>query len=122
MVCYSFRLNDFYEFCMPILKWCFPDCTLERVCLLIQETQEVRQVPSLVWKIPWRRKWRPTPKFLAGKFHGQRSLVGYSSWDCKESDETGHTHTHIEMILFPFISIEKIILKFCFICYLVRFW
>ena len=29
-------------------------------------------------KIPWRRKWQPTPVFLPGKFHGQRSLVGYS--------------------------------------------
>ena len=28
-------------------------------------------------KIPWRRKWQPTPVFLPGKFHGQRSLVGY---------------------------------------------
>ena len=32
-----------------------------------------------VGKIPWRRKWQPTPVFLTGKFHGQRSLVGYSS-------------------------------------------
>ena len=31
-----------------------------------------------VQKIHWRRKWQPTPVFLAGAFHGQRSLVGYS--------------------------------------------
>ena len=31
-----------------------------------------------VGKIPWRRKWQPTPVYLPGKFHGQRSLVGYS--------------------------------------------
>ena len=31
-----------------------------------------------VGKIPWRRKWQPTPVFLPGKSHGQRSLVGYS--------------------------------------------
>ena len=30
-----------------------------------------------VGKIPWRRKWQPTPVFLPGEFHGQRSLVGY---------------------------------------------
>ena len=29
-------------------------------------------------KIPWRRKWQLTPVFLPGKFHRQRSLVGYS--------------------------------------------
>ena len=33
-----------------------------------------------VGKIPWRRKWQPTPVFLSGKSHGQRSLAGYSSW------------------------------------------
>ena len=33
-----------------------------------------------VRKIPWRRKWQPTPLFLPGEFHGQRSLVGYSPW------------------------------------------
>ena len=37
-----------------------------------------------VEKIPWRRKWQPTPVFLPGKFHGQGSLAGYSSWGHKE--------------------------------------
>ena len=41
-----------------------------------------------VRKIPWKREWLPTPKFLPGKSHGQRSLVGYSPWGCKESDTT----------------------------------
>ena len=35
-------------------------------------------------KIPWRREWLPTAVFLLGEFHGQRSLVGYSPWGCKE--------------------------------------
>ena len=33
---------------------------------------------SWVGKIPWRRTWQPTPVFLPGKYHGQRSLAGYS--------------------------------------------
>ena len=33
-----------------------------------------------VRKIPWRRKWQPTPVFLFGQSHGQRSLVAYSPW------------------------------------------
>ena len=33
-----------------------------------------------VGNIPWRRKWQLTPVFLPGKFHGQRSLAGYSPW------------------------------------------
>ena len=41
-----------------------------------------------VAKNPWSRKWQPTPIFLLGKFHGQRSLTGYSPWGCKESDTT----------------------------------
>ena len=38
--------------------------------------------------IPWSRKWQPTPVFLTGKFHGQRSLGDYSPWISKESDMT----------------------------------
>ena len=41
-----------------------------------------------VGKIPWKRKWQPTPVFLPGESHGQRSLVGYSPWGCKKSDRT----------------------------------
>ena len=41
-----------------------------------------------VQKIPWRRKWQPTPVFLPGKSHGQGSLEGYSSWGHKEPDTT----------------------------------
>ena len=37
-----------------------------------------------VGKIPWKRAWQPTPVFLPGEFHGQRSLVGYSLWGGKE--------------------------------------
>ena len=36
-----------------------------------------------VRKIPWRRKWQPTPVFLPGESHGQRSLEGSSPWGCK---------------------------------------
>ena len=39
-----------------------------------------------VGKNPWRRKWLPTPVFLDGKYHGQRSLIRYSPWNCKEKD------------------------------------
>ena len=38
-------------------------------------------------------KWQLTPVFLPGKSHGQRSLAGYSPWDCKEPDMTEHAHT-----------------------------
>ena len=44
-----------------------------------------------VGKIPWRRKWQPPPVFVSGKSSGQRSLVGSSPWDHKESDTTERT-------------------------------
>ena len=44
-----------------------------------------------VGKIPWRRAWQPTPVFLPGESHGQRSLEGYSPWGCKELDTTKAT-------------------------------
>ena len=68
-------------------------------------------VPGL-GRSPWSRK--PTPVLLPGKFHGQRSLAGYSSWGCKELDMTeqlnacayatkcicmhAHTHTRIHTL------------------------
>ena len=46
-------------------------------------------------KIPWRRAWQPTPAFLPGEPHGQRSLVGCSPQGCKEPDSSEQlTHTH----------------------------
>ena len=44
-----------------------------------------------VRKIPWRRKWQPTPVFLPGQFRGQRSLTGYSPWGHRQTDTTEHT-------------------------------
>ena len=38
-----------------------------------------RKLDPWVVKIPWSRKWQPTPVFLSGQFHGERSLAGYMS-------------------------------------------
>ena len=46
-----------------------------------------------VGKIPWKREWLPTPVFLPGEFHGQRSLVGYNPWGRKESGHEWVTNT-----------------------------
>ena len=45
-----------------------------------------REFDPWVEKIPWRRKWQPTPGFSPGKSHGQRSLGGCSPWGHKEVD------------------------------------
>ena len=44
-----------------------------------------------VGKIPWRRKWQPTPILVPGKSHGQRRLADYSLWGRKELDTTEHS-------------------------------
>ena len=46
-------------------------------------------------KMPWRRKWQPTPIFLPGEPYRQRSLVGYGQWGCKRvrhNFATEHAH------------------------------
>ena len=55
----------------------------------VQETR----VDPWVGKIPWRREQQPTPVFLPGKFHGQRSLACYSPWG---SQSTTNTHTQCQ--------------------------
>ena len=50
-----------------------------------------------VGKTPWRRAWQPTPVFLPGEAHGQRSLAGYSPWGHKQSgmaEVTRHSTSH----------------------------
>ena len=75
----------------------------------------VRNLPAVqetwfnpwVGKIPWKREWQPTPVFLPGKSHGQRSLVSYSPWGCKELDTTErlthtYTYTHTHRVTYMF--------------------
>ena len=59
-----------------------------------------------VGKIPWRRAWQPTPVFLPGDSHGQRSPVGYSPWGCKESD-TIETTEHARMLMREYEALQK---------------
>ena len=53
----------------------------------VQETW----APSLGRKDPLEKEMAPTPVFLPGESHGQRNLVGYSPWGCKELDTTEGT-------------------------------
>ena len=48
-----------------------------------------------IGKIPWRKEQQPNPVFWPGKFHGQRSLAGYSPWTCQESDRTELLSLHL---------------------------
>ena len=67
----------------------FPGGSDGRVCLQCRRPE----FNPWVGKIPWRREWQPTPVFLPGESHGQRSLEGYSPCSHKESDTTWVTNT-----------------------------
>ena len=80
-----------------------------RICLQSRKHRRCRFNPW-VGTIPWRKTWQPTPVFLPGESHVQRSLASYSPWGCKDSDRAKHftyfycwatgealsTHTHTE--------------------------
>ena len=68
----------------------FPDGAVVKNLPAMQEMG----VQSLDQDDPRRRKWQPTPVFLSGESHGQRSLAGCSPLGRKESDTTEHAHTH----------------------------
>ena len=72
--------------------------------LLLQESRALNGFWNLscnlslaVGKMPWRRAWQPTPVFLPGEAHGQRSLAGYSPQGHKESDTTEGLHFHFSL-------------------------
>ena len=75
-------------------KWGFPGGSVDKESPVVQETP----LDSWVGKIPWRKKWQPTPGFLTGDYHRKRSLVGYSPWGRKRFRHIwsylAHTHTY----------------------------
>ena len=74
----------------------------------MQGTQE-SQVDPWVGKVPWRRKWQPSPEFLPGESHEQRSLVNYSPWGPKNWTRLGNwTATNVNYVL---IQLEEKIEK-----------
>ncbi|KAB0377362.1 hypothetical protein FD755_011806 [Muntiacus reevesi] len=64
-----------------------------------------------------QEKWHPTPVFLPGKSHGQRSLVGYCPWGHKESDTTEQLHFHF--LMYMYISYTYICIFYIHIKYIV---
>ena len=81
------------DFCIDIyMSMCVHVCVYQFPWRLSgkESTCQCRRCEFDPWvrKIPWRRKWQPTLVFLSGKFHGQRSPVGYSPWGGKELDTT----------------------------------
>ena len=59
---------------MQINPWWLSD---KRICLYCRRHRR-REFDPWIEKIPWRKRWEPSPVFLSGKLRGQRNLAGYS--------------------------------------------
>ena len=66
--------------------WGFPSGASGKESICQQRRSKRPEFDPWVGKIPWRRAWQPTPVFLPGEYHGQRSLVGYSPWGFTKLD------------------------------------
>ena len=77
-------------------NWASRVAQWKRICLPTQETQ----VWSLGWKDSWRRRWQPTPVFLPGKSHRQKSLVGYSFYSVPSL-------SHVQLFVIPWIAAHQ---------------
>ena len=58
--------------------------------------------------VHWRRKWQPTPVFLPGESHGQRSLVGCRLWGHTESGTTEATQQQQQQVIKDFPSFSAV--------------
>ena len=86
--CWHGHIIQFY------LTWCIHGGSDDRVCLQCRWSG----FDPWVGKIPWRRKWQPTPVFLPGEFHGQRSLVSCIFYRVAKSQTLSDWVTHFKMM------------------------
>ena len=72
------------------IPYIFPIVTSHSVAQMVRNLPAMHETGFNPWvmKISWRKAWQPTPVFLPGESHGQRSLAGYSPSGCTESDMT----------------------------------
>jgi len=76
------------------------DCSHEIKRRLLHGRKATTNLDSALKSRDRRRKWQPTLVFLPGKSHGQRSLVGYSPWGCKELDTTEEHSSRVFLRLY----------------------
>ena len=78
--------------------WSFPGGSVIKNPLANAGRCRRRWFNPWVRKIPWKRKWQPTPVFLLSKSHVQRNLAGYSPQSLKELDTIERLSTHSQEI------------------------
>ena len=81
-----------------VYLWASQVAQWERICLQCRRCR----IDLWVGKIPWRRKWQPTPVFLSGESHGQKSLMGYMGLQ-----RVGHDLLTEHIDIYPF-SLEPL--------------
>ena len=94
-----YYIIKYYQFYKNILIVYVP-VIMAQVALVVKNPPanagEARNTGSIrVGKIPWRRKWQPTPVFFPGESHELGSLEGYSPWGRKESDTIKTARTRV---------------------------
>ena len=65
------------------------------------------KVQSLSWEDPLQKEWQSTPGLVPREFHGQRSLMGYSSWGCIKLDTTEQLHFHLSGYILKVMKISS---------------
>ena len=92
-------IKDFDSFIQETFIECLLCAYLPRWCSGKESACQRRRPGFNPWvgKIPWRRKWQPTPVFLPGKFHGQRGLWATVYGVSKSRTQLStHTRTHMQ--------------------------
>ena len=81
---------QYYIWASQVAQW-------QRICCQCRSCER-HGLDPWVRKIPWRRKWQPTPVCWPGKSHGQRSLAGYSPRGHKDSDSIGQPNNKTQEV------------------------
>ena len=85
--------KPYKKYVLHCMSFPFTSCFLVAHSVKSLPVMQDTRVQSLSWEDPLRRDWHPTPVFLPGESHGQRSLAGYSPQGCKESEMTEWLNT-----------------------------
>ena len=93
----------------PCTSQGFQGCTSGKDLACQCRRHERCEFDPWVRKIPWRRKWQPTPVFLPGESHGPRSLAG-TQWDMTEATE--HSPCGSQIIQKQMLPVEGTLFKF----------
>ena len=102
LICQVKRTNTLWFYLMTLsaniywILWEWFIITYVNCSILSRLSNQQQQNLLFALKLSWilEKEWQPTPVFLPGKSHGQRSLAGYSPWGHKELEQLSKFHQH----------------------------